>query len=331
MRDAPVPVMNTSRWILLGAAAASAAAAVWIGLAYHRDLAAARERVSTGSEVAQTKCGPIEYAVRGQGPPVLVVHGAGGGFDQGLLLGERLHGFRIIAPSRFGYLRTPLPADASAEAQADAHACLLDALRVDRAAVVGVSAGGPSTVQLCLRHAERCAAMVLLVPLIWSNRAGAASRLSPTQAFVIDRTLGSDFVFWAATRLFRGTMVESILGTPLGDVESASPEDQQRTYAMLDLIQPVSRRQQGLRNEGAIAQSLRRYELEKIAVPTLVASIEDDRYLTYAPARYTAAHIPGARFVGYPRGGHMWVGHDAELSAQVRSFLEGSGAAPPVQ
>ena len=53
-----------------------------------------------------------------------------GGFDQGLELGDGLvrAGFRLIAPSRFGYLRTPLPADASAEAQADAHASLLDAL-----------------------------------------------------------------------------------------------------------------------------------------------------------------------------------------------------------
>ena len=32
------------------------------------------------------------------------------------------------APSRFGYLRTPLPSDASPAAQADAHSCLLDAL-----------------------------------------------------------------------------------------------------------------------------------------------------------------------------------------------------------
>jgi pimeloyl-ACP methyl ester carboxylesterase len=49
--------------------------------------------------------------------------------------------------SRFGYLRTPLPADASAAAQADAHACLLDALGIRRAAIVGASAGAPSAMQ----------------------------------------------------------------------------------------------------------------------------------------------------------------------------------------
>jgi pimeloyl-ACP methyl ester carboxylesterase len=322
--------MKTSRLILGAAALGFLVAGLWTGFAYRRDLAAARARVSVGSSLAQTKCGPIEYAVRGDGPPVLVVHGAGGGFDQGLMLGESLHGFQIIAPSRFGYLGTPLPTDGSAEAQADAHACLLDSLRVERAAVVAVSAGAPSAMQFCLRHAKRCSALVLLVPLAWSDRPASSARLSPAQQFFLEHTLSSDFAFWLATHLFRGAMVESILGTPLEDVDSASPRDQQRTYAMLDLIQPISRRAQGLRNERSVAQSLRRYELEEIVAPTLVASVEDCGYLTYEPARYTAEHIPGARFIGYPRGGHLWLGHDAELAAEVKAFLEGESSRTPV-
>src|SRR6185295_14207655 len=85
--------------------------------AYRPHLARARARISTGSQIAATRCGPIEYAEAGQGPPVLVVHGAGGGFDQGLEMGDGLAraGFHVIAPSRFGYLRTPLPTDASVE------------------------------------------------------------------------------------------------------------------------------------------------------------------------------------------------------------------------
>ncbi|HXV40776.1 MAG TPA: hypothetical protein VD701_07435, partial [Steroidobacteraceae bacterium] len=101
----------------------------WLVTSYRADIVPARERIATGSQVADTRCGPIEYATQGEGPPLLIVHGAGGGFDQGLDgAGDvaRL-GYRVIAVSRFGYLRTPLPADASAEAQADAHACLLDA------------------------------------------------------------------------------------------------------------------------------------------------------------------------------------------------------------
>src|SRR3712207_796876 len=89
----------------------------------HRELTA-------GSRVASTTKGPIEYALLGEGPPVLVAHGIGGGYDQGLLV-TRLtddRPFKLICVSRFGYLRTPMPLDASPEAQADAYAALLDSL-----------------------------------------------------------------------------------------------------------------------------------------------------------------------------------------------------------
>ncbi len=79
-----------------------------------------------------TRCGPIEVQQAGHGEPLLIIHGSGGGHDQGMAWAQPLvqQGLRVIAPSRFGYLRTPRPAAASPEAQADAHACLLDALAI---------------------------------------------------------------------------------------------------------------------------------------------------------------------------------------------------------
>jgi len=54
----------------------------------HRDIeatsGATRERVMSGSKVIETKCGPIEYAAGEKVLPCLWVHGAGGGYDQGL-------------------------------------------------------------------------------------------------------------------------------------------------------------------------------------------------------------------------------------------------------
>lgn len=318
--------MKLSRRIALGAAVGLAAGLIWMLLAYERDIGAARRRVAAGSEVAMTKCGPIEYGEQGRGPPVLVVHGAGGGFDQGLMLGKPIadHGFRTIAMSRFGYLRTPLPEDASAEAQADAHACLLDALGIDRAAVLGVSAGGPSTIQFCLRHPARCRAMVLLVPMAYSDT--PPRQLSRVALFLMERTLSSDFAFWSASQVFRTAMVESILGTPIEDVRRLPEAEQRNLYAMLDSILPVSPRAKGLMNEGAVAQALRPLPLERIVAPTLIFSVENDGYKTFAGARYTAERIPGARFIGYARGGHMGVGHEQELFAEIFKLLDGSSA-----
>ena len=67
-----------------------------------------------------------------------------------------------------------------------------------------------------------------------------------------------------------------------------------------------------------------RYELEKIAAPTLAISTADDLYGTFDGARYTAEHVPHARFIGYPRGGHMLVGRNAEAASEIAAFLKGS-------
>jgi pimeloyl-ACP methyl ester carboxylesterase len=294
--------------------------------AYRRDIAVARARVASGSLIADTRSGPIEYASVGEGPPVVLVHGAGGGFDQGLDLGGTLslHGFRVIAMSRFGYLRTPLPADASAVSQADAHAALLDALGIEQAVVLGASAGAPSAMQFALRHSERCRALVLVVPAAYVPRpSGAPSLTPPSQVpLLFDTALRSDFLFWSASRLCRDTFIGSILGTPPAVVQQATTAEQARVSAMLDHLLPVSARRLGLVNDGAVVSSLERYDLERIEVPTLAISAADDRYGTFDAARYTAEHVQGARFVGFETGGHLCVGHNDDLLAEIASFLK---------
>lgn len=294
--------------------------------AYRQDIQAARERVASGSQIAPTACGPIEYATVGNGPPLLVVHGAGGGFDQGIDFGKPLadRGFQVIGMSRFGYLRTPLPADASAAAQADAHACLLDTLGIQRAAIIGASAGAPSSLQFALRHPQRVSALVLMVPATYVPRPGDAPplRTPPATQFLFDTALRSDFLFWAATKLARRTLIASILATPPSVVDQASAQEQQRVQQMLDHILPISPRRLGLVNDAAVTSTLPRYDLERITAPTLVISLEDDQFGTYDGARYTAEHIKGARFVGYSEGGHVWVGHQEDVESEVVRFLK---------
>jgi hypothetical protein len=50
-----------------------AAAFVSVFLSYRRDIRRARERISVGSRIAETRFGSIEYAIAGSGPPILVV------------------------------------------------------------------------------------------------------------------------------------------------------------------------------------------------------------------------------------------------------------------
>jgi 2-hydroxy-6-oxonona-2,4-dienedioate hydrolase len=295
---------------------------VFVYSEYSRDIRAARARISSGSEVLNTPCGPIEYAEAGTGPAVLVIHGAGGGFDQGLEVAQPLlaAGFRVIAMSRFGYLRTPMPAVVSPEAQADAHTCLLDALNIQRVVAIGGSAGAPSAMQFCLRHSERCSALVLLFPMAFApDRAQA--KPSALFSFVIKATLHSDFPFWAATKMVRNTLIKTVLGTPVQDFRAASRDEQERALAVMRHVLPVSQREKGIWKDATTSPVLPRFALERINVPTLLISAQDDLYGTYPSARYTAAHIPGARFVGYAKGGHLLLGHWKEASSEVVAFL----------
>ena len=314
--------MTPKRTTLAIAGALLAGFGVFVYSEYNRDIRAARARISSSSEVANTSCGPIEYAAAGSGPAVLVIHGAGGGFDQGLDLAQPLidAGFRVIAVSRFGYLRTLMPAMASPEAQAEAHACLLDALKIGRVAVVGGSAGAPSAMQLCLRHPERCSALVLLFPMAFAPDR-SFTKPPALFTFVIKATLHSDFPFWAAMKVARDTLMKTVLGTPVEDFRAAPAGEQERALEIMRHILPVSQREKGIWNDATISPVLPRYDLEQLRVPTLLISAEDDLYRTYSSARYTAAHIPGARFVGYPTGGHLLLGHWKEASTEVVTFL----------
>lgn len=154
--------MASRRWVLIGLAGAAALVGGATWNAFATDISRARANVRGLSSVFQSRFGAMEYAVAGRGPPALAIHGTGGGFDQGLAIGRRLAatGRLIIAPSRFGYLRSDNPPDPSPANQADAFVDLLDKLEIEKASAIGVSAGALSALEFAIRHPSRCNALV---------------------------------------------------------------------------------------------------------------------------------------------------------------------------
>lgn len=284
---------------------------------YYSDLETARQRIAIGSEVAETSCGPVEYAMVGEGPSVLLVHGAGGGFDQTIDAAHELanRGFRVIAPSRFGYLRTPQRSDATPQAQADAHACLLDALKIPRAAVIGVSAGAPSAMQFAIRHPGRLTGLVLLAPMAYSPQNAFAR--PPGSIPPLFPHPGADFLYWLVANAYP----YAIMGTSRDVLARADEAEKARFHRLSLQPLPLSERLEGLQNDAVVVTQLVRYELERIVAPTLVISARDDGWGTYEPAVYTAQHISGARFIGLPDGGHLWIGRGREVMGEVAAFL----------
>ena len=288
-------------------------------LLYRQDLGDARKSALGSSQLIETRCGTIEYASEGAGAPVLVLHGTGGGWDQGILASSGLiaHGFRVIAPSRFGYLRTTMPADPSPQAEADTWPCFLDALGVQRVPVIAMSAGATPALQLALRHPDRVSALVLLVPA--SGGIAPDPAVGPS-AFLMNVVLRSDFPFWAMMKVAPSTMLK-IVAVPASLVPTLQPQDRAQLDATIAKIFPVSQRRLGLLNDAHNQMSSEAFALERISTPTLLISAEDDLYKTLPNAQIAAARIPNARLIAFETGGHLLLGRGSQVWPAIAEFI----------
>lgn len=274
--------------------------------------------------------GVLEYATAGQGRPLLMVHGTGGGFDQGLLFGHRLpaRGMRLIAPSRFGYLGSDFPADPSPERQADAFVSLLDHIGLDRVVIAGGSAGALSATAFALHHHDRCSGLVLLVPA--ANLSGPDPvEMGRLARGVVEALLGSDALFWTALRTMPRRLIGTLLATDPALLDAVTDEEKRRAFTILEALMPISARRRGALNDGHLAGAPTDLDFERIAVPTLLLSVEDDRFGTAGTARRIAALLPSARLVVYPTGGHIWLGHDEAVADEIAGFVAALPDAQP--
>ena len=305
-------------WIAGGAALVLAVLLVSGVLSFWHDLKAIQARIaSQGSQVVDTRCGPIEYATVGTGDPVLVVHGISGGFDQGLALARSYLGqdLQAIAPSRFGYLRTPMPSGATPAMQADAYACLLDTLGIRQVAVFGTSAGVTSSIQFALRHPDRVSALILVSP----NAPGTVGQVPPPKP-VLSALLHSDFAFWTFyTHFF--SVGQSLVGVPPGF--ALTPEYAAVAQGALGGSMPVSARADGMLFDAYVSNPAINsgYRFDEVRAPTLVVSAVDDPMALHVNARVLAEQIPGARLMAVPDGGHLLLGHVDEVQAELGRFL----------
>ncbi len=288
---------------------------------YYSDMRAAKARVTAGRQLVETVCGSVEYGEQGDGFPVLVIHGAGGGYDQGLFIGELLFGedYRIIAPSRFGYLGADIPVDSSIEAQADVYACLLDALGVERAVVLGFSAGGPSALQFALRHPQRIHALIMASAISYTEPLSDEGRRRLESG--INRIIGSDFFYWAIENVAPGEFL-ALIGVPRDVQRTLSEEDANTAFQTLELMHPMSRRFPGILLDQA-HHVPREWPLNQISASTLVIHSRDDTLVPFPNGERSATEIPAAELLSFETGGHLLLGHSDEIRRQIDGFLAG--------
>jgi 2-hydroxy-6-oxonona-2,4-dienedioate hydrolase len=328
LRASDPTLAKSSLWLGIILSAVVAALALAIYIAYARDIAAAKEKISSGSNVINTaQFGPVEYADVGDGAPILAIHGTGGGFDQGLLTAKSFMGdsitdtHRVIAPSRFGYLKTPMPSDDRSPAvQADAHAALLDALGIKaKVTVIGASAGALSAAEFAAKYPDKVSVLVLAVPAAWSPDAGSdGSAEIGSNDFIMNTVLRSDFMMWAITKMAGDQMI-SFLGVPAELQQSMTPKERENTERLIQMIQPVSQRYEGIKQDADNHQNRQWIALEQITAPTIIVDAKD--VVTYPGSKYTAEHIPNAKLVEFETGGHLLIGHGDEAIAAILQFM----------
>jgi pimeloyl-ACP methyl ester carboxylesterase len=296
---------------------------VLIYAAYTSDMRAAEARVAAGRRLVETTCGPVEYGEQGKGFAALVIHGAGGGYDQGLLIGELIlgEGYRIIAPSRFGYLGSEIPADSSIEAQADAYACLLDALGVERAVVLGFSAGGPSALQFALRHPQQTQALIMASAISYTEPLSDEDRRRLESG--INRIIGSDFFYWAMVSAAPAKFL-ALIGVPRDVQRTMSTEQTDIAALILELMHPMSHRFSGILLDQA-RQVRRDWPLNQISAPTFIVHARDDTLVPFSNGEHSATEIPDAEFLQLETGGHLLLGHTDEIRRSLAAFLQATG------
>jgi pimeloyl-ACP methyl ester carboxylesterase len=287
---------------------------------YHRDKLTALARLKSESQLLRTSLGVVEVARFGHGSAVLISHGSGGGYDMGLWLARLIGGqHQFIAPSRFGYLRSPLPANPSPEFQADTYAAMLDTLKINSVIMIGLSAGGASALQFAIRHSARCRGLVMI---------SAASRPIPPLPSLLRVIyafmLRSDFIPWllysAAPHLvYRSNGVSPAL------IERI--KDESEKIHLLDALYqttfPSTLRRNGMMNDMQQLNGLPLYPIEHIAAPTLVVHAVDDPIIPFSAGEYAANTIPGAQFLRLEDGGHFTcVVHREEITPAIQGFIK---------
>jgi len=274
-----------------------------------------------------------QVATRGDGPPVLVVHGTPGGIDVAEIMARFLPstGFRVVTLSRPGYLGTPLPVEgATLDDEADLYAAVLDDLGIDRVGVLVWSGGGPAAYRFAVRHPERVRSLVVA--------AGLTGRWAPPEVSAPERLVGGTTLgaalARAATRIVPAVVVRlavggvsALRGRALRAHVAGVLRDPVRRAFVLDLAQTGNTSgphrdgwDADVRNLGAIED----LGLGAVRAPTLLVHGDADTDVLPSHSARAAAEVPGAELVVLPGGTHfaLWDHPDAvAVQDRVRDHL----------
>lgn len=263
-----------------------------------------KERLAAyGVETVQLSYGNMSYVDTGEGETILSIHGIFGGYDQAYdTCKDFSSDYRIIAPSRFGYLGSDILGDGTPAEQATAYVELLDKLGMDKVYLLATSAGGSVAIRFALDYPERTKGLILYCSAMpFTEKPEKYSEYAGPPAF-----LCNDFTMFLISPLF----------DPIMGMESST------IYNML----PVGDRKNGVVLDASVtnldmARNYDDYRIEELQVPTLVFHAKDDKLASYTDAEKAVKRFSNCTFIPFESGGHLIAGHGEEIKEAVSKFI----------
>jgi len=262
--------------------------------------------------------------VRGEGPPVVLVHGLPGQASEWRATTELLaaHGRRVIAIDRLGYGHSdPRDGDEfTLEANARELRELLDALDLTDVTVVGWSYGGGTAITAAHQQAASPEPTPRIARIVLVGSAGPAGEREGPPAFV--------------RVLFSGPVLRWVRSVPplALEVQRAMSANAYSEQAQPDWWLPglaanlaQAKTQLAFMNEGARMPESAMPDTTGLELPILVIHGDDDRLVPIEVGRTLARNNGRAELVEVAGGSHMLpVTHAALLADRIASF-----SAPP--
>ncbi len=266
----------------------------------------------------------VHYKERGSGQPVFILlHGFGASvFSWREVMKPFSELGRVIAYDRpaFGLTSRPMPGEwqgenpYSPESQAAIVIGLMDALGVEKAWLVGNSAGGTVSVYTALTYPERVSGLILVDAAIYTG-GGSPAWARPFLSTPQMRHLGPLLARQIATNgddFIRAAFHDPSLVTPEILAGYRKPLRAHHWDRALWELTAASR-PLGLADR-----------LNELALPVLVITGDDDRIVPTEESIRLGSDVPGAALVVIPNAGHL--PHEekpAEFMQAVREFLAG--------
>ncbi len=284
--------------------------------------------ISDNVQIAKTVSGPVEYLDEGEGPTVLCIHGAMGGYDQSITLGRAIgeKKYRYIAVSRPGYLGTPIKCGKTPEQQADLHATLLDFLGIKSVIVMAISGGGPSAINFAIRHPQKCSKLVLCSTICFPQVQKIPFSFHMMTALAWFTPLIKSMQKKTTSNL------ESTLSRSISDPDLLRKTlDNKEIMELFNVVNigmfdQLHKRTAGTKNDIIISSGFN-CNLQSITVPTLIIHGDKDPLAPFEiHGKRLAEEIPGAKLCLLKGGEHVAIfTHNEQVRDAVKKFLNDNG------